>query len=87
MQDVDEAVLARRERTISDLRNVLALKYGEQYQVQAFGSTVYGVSTEKSDLDLIIMVRHGHSQFAAYANCVYIRRIRKGWMQPPYRPH
>lgn len=50
------SVLGARSATIYRINWAVQKKYGDKYTVRAFGSTEYGVSGEKSDLDLMIIV-------------------------------
>jgi hypothetical protein len=45
-----------RAETIRRIQRVIQQRYGRQYRVELFGSTRYGVSSPKSDLDLVIIV-------------------------------
>jgi hypothetical protein len=73
-------VLEARYRTIKRVENAIRQKYGRQYVVKAFGSTEYGISTAKSDLDLVVVV----SLLSPVLICRFIlfccRRILTGWM-------
>lgn len=53
-----EPVLKERARTIYRVQAIIQKRYGQNYSVKAFGSTEYGVSTAKSDLDLVVIVSH-----------------------------
>jgi DNA polymerase sigma len=50
------AVINLRSQTIRRVQRVID-RYGEQYTVELFGSTRYGVSSLTSDLDLVVVVR------------------------------
>lgn len=52
----NRSVLGARNATIDRINRAVQRKYGDKYIVRAFGSTEYGVSGEKSDLDLVIVV-------------------------------
>ena len=52
----NRSVLGARIATIYRINWAVRRKYGDKYTVRAFGSTEYGVSGEKSDLDLVIIV-------------------------------
>lgn len=56
-EDESLSVLEARHATIDRINRAILKKYGGKYSVRAFGSTEYGVSGEKSDLDLVIIVR------------------------------
>lgn len=59
-------MLAARARTIKRVQNAIRKKYGKKYRVQAFGSTAYGVSTAKSDLDLVVIVSYPSNRVALW---------------------
>ncbi|KAG9003020.1 hypothetical protein FRB93_011307 [Tulasnella sp. JGI-2019a] len=44
-----------RERTIKKVKGVIQNKYGSQYRIECFGSTRYGVDSDSSDLDMLIL--------------------------------
>jgi predicted nucleotidyltransferase len=48
-------VLAQRAELIANLTRVVRERYGAQFAVEPFGSTLYGVSSAASDLDLTIV--------------------------------
>ncbi|EJD07901.1 uncharacterized protein FOMMEDRAFT_138017 [Fomitiporia mediterranea MF3/22] len=52
---VPRYVLANRERTIKRVERAIRKRYGNQYTVECFGSTQYGVDSPTSDLDLVIL--------------------------------
>ncbi|KAH8103324.1 hypothetical protein BXZ70DRAFT_925042 [Cristinia sonorae] len=48
----------QRIRTIRRIENVLRDKFGPEYSLEQFGSTSYGVDTDTSDLDLVVVDPH-----------------------------
>lgn len=42
--------------TIQRVQRIIQMHYGQQYMVELFGSTRYGISSASSDLDLVIIV-------------------------------
>ena len=80
-KDVDSTVLGLRRQTIRRVQEAIQSKFGPKYRVRAFGSTQYGVSTPKSDLDLAIVVSptcQFMSEFLIVSN--HISRILIGTM-------
>lgn len=55
-QAPNSADVQTRRRIIATVTNVIQRRFGSKYTVQCFGSTVYGVDTARSDLDMVIMV-------------------------------
>ncbi|KZT39847.1 Nucleotidyltransferase, partial [Sistotremastrum suecicum HHB10207 ss-3] len=49
------ATLQKRSHTVQKIQNIIHKRYGRKYQLEVFGSTRYGVDTESSDLDLVII--------------------------------
>lgn len=45
-----------RSTTIRKVQDTVYRNFGDDYRVELFGSTSYGVDTPTSDLDLVIMV-------------------------------
>ncbi|KAF8528409.1 hypothetical protein BU17DRAFT_80749 [Hysterangium stoloniferum] len=60
-------VLQARKDTIDRVNRVLQKEYGSTFHVEAFGSTRYGVSTAKSDLDLILLDHSRRTGFSKAA--------------------
>ncbi|KAJ7472262.1 hypothetical protein B0H11DRAFT_1729327 [Mycena galericulata] len=57
-----ERVLASRMRTLRAVEKTIRKQYGNQYSVELFGSTRYGISSPSSDLDMVILdpaLEHG----------------------------
>ncbi|KAL1754992.1 hypothetical protein FB107DRAFT_275238 [Schizophyllum commune] len=50
--------LWRHRRTLQSVQRAIQRAYGQEYTVEAFGSVRYGLTTENSDLDLVIMDPH-----------------------------
>ncbi|KAH9950743.1 hypothetical protein B0H21DRAFT_686033, partial [Amylocystis lapponica] len=48
-------VFLRRAKTVKNVSNAIKKSFGAQYNVELFGSTCYGVDSQKSDLDLVIL--------------------------------
>lgn len=46
----------QRFKTIKRVEKALQKKFGDQYTLQPFGSTEYGIDNDASDLDLIVLV-------------------------------
>lgn len=51
-----KTVLAARARVLRRLRTAINRRYGSKYSVEQFGSTVYGVDSAASDMDLVLLV-------------------------------
>ena len=51
-------VFEARAKTILRVQQAIRKRFGNEYSVECFGSTRYGVSTATSDLDLVVIVRY-----------------------------
>ena len=49
-------MLASRQMTLDAVQRVIRKNYGNEYSVELFGSTRYGISSASSDLDMVILV-------------------------------
>ncbi|THH07001.1 hypothetical protein EW145_g3686 [Phellinidium pouzarii] len=54
-QDIPEAVLDARSRTIMRVQKAVQKTIGQQYTFECFGSTCIGVDSAASDLDVVIL--------------------------------
>jgi hypothetical protein len=52
----DQHVRERRQRTIAKVEISIRSNFGQEFSVEAFGSTRYGVDGRNSDLDLVVIV-------------------------------
>ncbi|ESK88683.1 poly polymerase cid13 [Moniliophthora roreri MCA 2997] len=53
--DVPPSVMKAREFTLQRVQEALSRRFSKSYRAALFGGTVYGVSTPKSDLDIVIL--------------------------------
>ena len=49
-------ILAARNTVIALVQNAIIRSFGASYKVELFGSTVYGVDSPSTDLDLVVVV-------------------------------
>ncbi|KAJ7489439.1 hypothetical protein FB451DRAFT_1224914 [Mycena latifolia] len=52
---VDRSVLESRRATLLAVEDAIRKEYGGKYAVNLFGSTLYGISSASSDLDMVIL--------------------------------
>jgi hypothetical protein len=52
----DQHLRERRRRTIAKVEISIRSHFGQEFSVEAFGSTQYGVDGRNSDLDLVVIV-------------------------------
>lgn len=52
----DRHVREKRRRTMAKVESSIRGYFGQEYRVEAFGSTQYGVDGPTSDLDLVVIV-------------------------------
>ncbi|KAF8201099.1 hypothetical protein K438DRAFT_635992 [Mycena galopus ATCC 62051] len=52
---IDASVLASRNQTLFAVQDAIQKGFGQEYKVEIFGSTRYGVSSANSDLDMVVL--------------------------------
>lgn len=79
MSPIRPQVRLARSTTIRKVQDAIHQNFGNNYRVELFGSTSYGVDTSTSDLDLVIMVR---LHFTALAFVLKLQSGHKpdGWI-------
>ncbi|KAJ7254667.1 hypothetical protein B0H12DRAFT_1114727 [Mycena haematopus] len=55
---LQRSVRASRKQTLFAVQNAIQSAFGREYTVELFGSTRYGISSPKSDLDMVILDPH-----------------------------
>ncbi|KAJ7853540.1 hypothetical protein B0H14DRAFT_783785 [Mycena olivaceomarginata] len=55
---LDPTVLQSRRQTLFMVQDALQKAFGTDYRVELFGSTRYGISSAKSDLDMVLLDPH-----------------------------
>ncbi|KDQ16693.1 hypothetical protein BOTBODRAFT_238243 [Botryobasidium botryosum FD-172 SS1] len=68
-------VLNARNRTLARLKRIIQSNFGNGYDVACFGSTVYGVDSPTSDLDVVIIDKARSDGFAPAINLKRLPRI------------
>ena len=51
-----DKIIRERRQTLAKVIAAIKRGFGDQYNVECYGSTIYGLDTPTSDLDLVIIV-------------------------------